>query len=136
MNEEPLHFALAARATVRVRARGQSMRPFLPDGTEVVIAPFEGGARVGDVVLTAPLGGLSLHRVVETFVAGGRRYVRTRGDGRRAPDPPLPEERVLGRAVAVVLGGRARSLDAPLWRAVGWAAARILPRLWFLRRKS
>lgn len=125
--------ALRAGRRVCLRARGQSMRPWLPDGSEVLLEPFAPPARVGDVVLVEVLGEHALHRVVETFTAAGRRYVRTRGDGRRTPDPPLPEEAVLGRAIDASRapdGARLR-LDAPVWRVAGWLTARlaaVLPR--------
>jgi hypothetical protein len=119
---------------VRLRARGQSMRPFIPDGSEVRVVPLDSPPRVGEVVLLQVAGELALHRVVEVFTAAGRRYVRTRGDARRTPDPPLPVETILGRAAEVRVGDRALGLDTGPGRILGWAVARLLPYLWWLRR--
>lgn len=129
-----LEEALRAGRAVRVRARGQSMRPLLPDGSEVLIEPARRAPGIGDVVLTSSLGELALHRVVEIFWAAGRLYVRTRGDGRRAPDSPLPADAILGRAVEALVAGRRIRLDRAAGRALGWLAAKVLPWLRPLRR--
>jgi hypothetical protein len=126
--------ALRAGHPVWLRARGQSMRPLIPDGSEVLVVPLERPPRVGEVVLLEVLGEVALHRVVEVSLAAGRRYVRSRGDGRRLPDPPLPAEAVLGRAARVRLGRHTVRLDSRLAMALGWAVARLFPYLWWLRR--
>jgi len=126
--------ALRAGRPVRLRARGQSMRPFIPDGSEVLVVPLDSPPCVGEVVLVQVAGELALHRVVEVFPAAGRRYVRTRGDARRTPDPPLPVESILGRAAEVRVGDRTIRLDTVPGRFLGWVAARLLPQLSWLRR--
>jgi hypothetical protein len=133
VSDEPIAFALRAGAKVRVRARGQSMRPFIPDGSVVTVAPLAGPVHVGDVVLTIADGGLILHRVLETPMRGGQRFVRTRGDARSGSDPLLPQSAILGRAIELTLGGRAIRLTTWRARLVGWAAARLLFGLSFLR---
>ena len=74
-------------------ARGNSMRPFLPDGTPVMLRPLEGRPpRVGETVLV-PLGDdVALHRVVRVHGA----LVTTRGDGCPRGDPPVPVTAVQG----------------------------------------
>lgn len=128
--------ALLARGDeARLRARGQSMRPLLPDGTRLLLRSLSPGEplHLGDVVLTRP-GGLVLHRVVALRSTDEGLWVVTRGDGRRTADPPLPRSAVLARVVEATLFGRPVRLDGLLGRAVGLFAVRLLPHLWFLRK--
>ena len=64
--------------TLRLRARGGSMLPFLVDGDIVVVRPAAAAeVRIGDVICYEPLsGGLCLHRVIGRKERG---FV-TRGD--------------------------------------------------------
>lgn len=104
--------------TLRLRARGSSMRPAVHDGDVVSVAPAHGGGvRIGDVVcyLDATQR-LFLHRVVHRSDTA----VVTRGDALAHTDT-VTAEAVLGRVVAVEhpprlrrVAGRARRA----WRAI------------------
>ena len=131
------HRALA-RAGPRPRpdrpmiARGQSMRPFIPDGTPVMVRPLTRRApRIGDIVLVPWGNDAALHRVVR--VQDGQ--VTTRGDGCPTEDPPIPVTAVLGVAIHALRKGRSLPLDGPGMVAFGWILAKALPMLWWLRRR-
>lgn len=124
--------------TLRLRARGSSMLPFLRDGDVLEIRPVSPvEIRVGDVICYEPSPGeLCLHRVV---ARDGRGFV-TRGDALTHVEV-VPGASVLGRVRAVERSGRAWRLDtwAARWRArvivvASPALARMLPPALGLRR--
>jgi len=117
--------------TLRLRARGGSMLPFLRDGDVLEIRPVASvEVRVGDVICYEPSpGALCLHRVV---ARDGRGFV-TRGDALTQVEV-VPAASVLGRVSAVERHGRAWRLDtwSARWRAraivvASPALARVLP---------
>lgn len=113
-------------------ARGGSMRPFLPDGTPVMLRPLPGRPpRVGEIVLVPRGGDVALHRVVRIH----RDQVTTRGDACRTEDPPVSVHAVRGLAVHIVRKGRSLPLDGPGMRTLGWLIAKALPALGWIRRR-
>ena len=113
-------------------ARGGSMRPFLPDGTAVMVHPLRGQApRVGEIILVPRGNDVALHRVIR--LEEGR--VVTRGDACAAEDPPVPIPSIRGRAIHAVRKGRSLPLDGPGMRALGWTLVKILPLFWWIRRR-
>jgi signal peptidase I len=123
---------------LRVRARGDSMLPFLRDGDILHVRPVPAAAvRVGDVICYAPSPGkLHLHRVV---VRDARGFV-TRGDALPYVED-VPTAALLGRVVARERAGRLRCLDTPAARyrsrviaAAAPLVARALPLARALRR--
>lgn len=117
--------------TLRLRARGESMLPFLRHGDVLHVRPLAAAAvRVGDVICYAPSPGrLHLHRVV----ARDERGFVTRGDALPYVEA-VPATAVLGRVIARERGGRVRRLDTAAARRSGRAivtaaplVARLLP---------
>lgn len=139
----PRRDALAARSlrlgtTLRVRARGGSMLPFLLDGDVLVVRPAAAAeVRTGDVICyEPPSGGLCLHRVI----ARGERGFVTRGDALTYVEV-VPDAALLGVVTARERRGRRTALDTPPARrrgrviaAVAPATARLLPLARWLRR--
>lgn len=127
---------LAGGARFRFRARGRSMRPFLPHGTALEVAPCAFGAvRRGEIVLHASAHApLVAHRVL------GRRSdaLVTRGDS-NARTELVPARDFLGVVVARERAGDWRPLTGHAMRAAGlltnhaYAAAVGLARLAVLR---
>ena len=112
-------------------ARGGSMRPFLPDGTPVMIRPAAGRVpRVGEIILVPRGDGAALHRVVR--VRGDS--VVTRGDACAREDPPVPRSEILGVAVHALRKGRSLPLDGPGMRTLGWLLAKLAPLVCRIRR--
>lgn len=120
---------LASGRPFELRARGDSMRPTIPDGALVTLAPLgTRGVRVGDVVLLQVGEGAVIHRVVARW--GG--LVWTKGDLNPWREPPMPEASVVGRVIAVRQGDRTardEGLGAAVLRAALTAAA------WMPRRR-
>ena len=98
---------------MRIKARGGSMIPFIWDGDVVLVSPAGAAEiRVGDVICYEPAPGrLLLHRVVRR--SNGQLVAK--GDALPFTER-VPQEQVLGKAVAIERGGRLRRLDATRWR--------------------
>jgi len=101
------------------------MTPGIPPGATVWVAP----RRVylpGDVLAFRGRDGkLLLHRLIGWRPWQGRLHLVTRADAGDRPDPPLPPERVLGRAaVSVSWKQRLRAMAA----FAGLVLAKTFPR--------
>ena len=115
--EEMCSALLRRGHSVQFRVHGESMRPNLLDGDDVVVVPA-GAANIqrGDVVLTPGEFGLRVHRV--TLVDADSGLVITRGDSGLENDAPSKD--VLGKVVAakrdrklsVMAGAQARMRHA------------------------
>jgi len=83
--------------------RGGSMAPAIPQYSRLQVQLL--GGRVperGDILYYLADDGFVIHRVVQHLSAdSGERYFLTIGDDCLAPDPPLPEHRILGVVIAV-----------------------------------
>jgi hypothetical protein len=130
--------SLRRGTTLRLRARGASMLPFLLDGDVLVVRPAPAAEiGVGDVICyEPPAGGLRLHRVV----AREERGFVTRGDALTWVEV-VPHAALLGVVTSRERGGRRTALDTPPARrrgrviaAVAPALARVLPAALWLRR--
>ncbi|MFC2043560.1 S24/S26 family peptidase [Chloroflexota bacterium] len=110
--------------TLRFRARGISMQPFIHDGDILEIQP-NGGVifSTTDIVLCkSPQGHLVAHRVMGTEMEDGRGRLIIQGDALGRPDGSINPGEVLGRVVAVIRDGEYKRVDTPLMR--------IAARLW------
>jgi len=95
-----------------VPVRGRSMHPTLGERDVVVVAPFLGLPRSGQIVLArGPAGLLVLHRLIDVEMRSGRRLYLLQGDAEPAPDAAVLREDLLGRVIAVVRDGRRWSAD-------------------------
>ena len=121
---------LKADGTLRFRARGDSMRPFIRNDDMIELEQAQPGRlRFGDVVLCRLGNGrLVVHRI--TRLKDGA--ARVQGDARAMPDGWVPLAQVLGRVTAVERGGRHFRLDSPWEAAAGglWLALAPLRRVW------
>ncbi len=116
--------------SLRFRACGNSMRPFIRDGDLLLVRPgLE--TRPGDVVLCrAGNGQLLAHRVVRVHQQSHPCSMVLQGDACPWPDGLVPLDNVLGRVVAVERGPWRARLDAGLLRWLGrlWIGASPLRR--------
>lgn len=131
---EPVIAALLeAGAGLSVPVVGRSMTPTLQPGDQVVIAPFLGLPRPGQIVMARHDGILVAHRLVDVRLAEGRRRYVLQGDAEKAPDAAVLRDDLLGRVVAFVRDGRRMEIDespAALRRAcLRLALRRRRPRL-------
>lgn len=108
--------------------RGQSMRPTLCEGDELLLVPLTQPPLEGDVVVVRLPRGWVVHRVVEVRGLA----VLTRGDACIRPDPPVALSDVLYRVAAVTRNGQ--TLGLPPHRPsprLRWRRLRTrLRRLW------
>jgi len=113
--------------TLRFRARGVSMRPFIRDGDVIEVTGREGmRLQVGTVALFEHTDGAVLaHRIVRVRNEGGERRVQMRGDGLMTPDGWVGVERILGVVTAVERNGELTRLDT--------GGQRLKARLWHWR---
>ena len=115
---------LTAGNSVRFRAKGSSMRPFIREGDLVEVMPVGlADLRPGDVLLFGSgKGQLMLHRLVQIRRKGDQTTLVLQGDANRYPDGTVLPEQVIGRAVAVKRKTKQWHLDGP--------AARVLAAVW------
>ena len=120
--------------SLRFRASGNSMRPFIRDGDVLLVRPgLE--IRLGDVVLCrAEKGRLLAHRVTWVDRQSHPRSIVLQGDACPWPDGLFPMDNVLGRVVAAERGARRVRLDAGLFRWLGWLWIRAWPLRWRIYR--
>ena len=116
--------ALGRGRHVTIRARGHSMRPLVPDGSQVLLVPLGGVPKVGDVVAYGRGANLVIHRVCR--VRDER--ITTRGDGGSGrEEPSINTSALLGRAAcAKTPGGWVVRLDTPQARVFGRALALLM----------
>ena len=84
---------------LRFRLGDDAMRPWLPNGSTVCVAPipFE-GLRRHDVVAIEPTPGTFVARRV---VQIEHRWIHTRADGERTVEPPRPRTEIVSRVIRI-----------------------------------
>jgi uncharacterized repeat protein (TIGR01451 family) len=98
---------LNAGYRVRFRAQGESMRPNILHGDDVLVAPARAGAlHRGDVVLAENSNGLALHRVASMDSKTGNTTLRS--DTGEDFDPPTRQ--IFGKALSFRRGTEEQSL--------------------------
>jgi hypothetical protein len=110
---------LDAGGELRLAVTGRSMRPILREGDYLVVRPFRGPPRVGEVVVYARGGQIWAHRLLARSPSGN--FLLTKGDARGRPDAPLSPGDLIGRAVAVERAGRLLGLGGLASRLAGLA---------------
>jgi len=116
---------------LRFTARGESMRPNILPGDQVVVeAAREGNVARGEVVLARGGEGFRVHRLIRK-IAGNAAI--TRGDAGQAED--AAEQEILGRVVAVARRDKESSLERP-WSRTVQAARTFLRRVWLGGRRK
>lgn len=102
---------------------GDSMGPFLPGGSKVLVsrtAPH--GIRCGNLVVYEDEGRMICHRVLRRRPQGLSHAFLTKGDGWRVTDPWVCAEQIIGKVVAINRNGSLVRLDTPLRRLQAVAA--------------
>ena len=116
----PLNFVnvstglLSSGYSVRFRAPGDSMRPFIMDGDAITVSPVDPLAvKRGDIILYCFKGGVIAHSVVRIRRRqDGEPLFILRGDLLCSADEPVEPQQILGRVVSVQRGGRSIYLDS------------------------
>lgn len=115
--------------SVRFRAKGFSMRPFIQDGDLITVSPLRDyPIRVGDVVLYKTVDNRPIiHRVIRKRKIDGRAVFFIKGDATFGEPEEIDTERVLGRVTAIERNGRGKKLDTKLYRIIGLVFAMLSP---------
>lgn len=110
---------------------GQSMHPFIKDGSQVMIAPVcATEIRIGDIVAFVNDHGdnnnnnrtLVCHRVVGRLWRNGELFLREKGDnGRRLTI--IPAKEVLGKVISIERDGKQINLEDSIQRMLGFGRA-------------
>lgn len=112
---------LASGRSLRFRARGRSMRPFVYDGDILEMGPLQADSlRVGDIVMiTNAHGGLVVHRVIRLEGRAQELTLQTQGDANRTPDGEIPIDQALARLARIERGGKTLRQDSMTQRLLG-----------------
>jgi signal peptidase I len=99
-----LGFSLLAEGkTIRAKAEGYSMYPFISPGSTVLLGPVNEGATLvpGEIIAWKSESGFVLHRLTGMIKNGNEvRYI-TRGDSCLQEDQPLSREQITGRVLMI-----------------------------------
>jgi len=119
---ELLSATIGTGRTVRIRARGGSMRPLIPDGSVVELGPLPNQLSIGDVVAARVNGRFVIHRVVSLGP-----MITLRGDTTRANDPLVHPHDIIaiGRTVTTPGGWKMR-IDTTRARLAGRIISRLV----------
>ena len=109
---------------IAVRFGGNSMRPTIAPGQEVVMRCTD-DVSVGDVIVYIYLDQVVVHRLI----ARGKRWLLTRGDAHTIPDPPLEDaSAIVGKIAGVAPPPRTRlrSIASIVTKIAGLFGARAI----------
>ena len=115
--------------SVRFKAKGWSMHPFIQNGDFITVSPIENSSiKIGDVVfyLTAESRVL-VHRVIHKYKKHGSMAMLIKGDACFGSPERVNSQKVLGKVVAIERDGRERKLDSRPYRIIGLLLAAISP---------
>lgn len=108
---------LAAGESAWLPLHGQSMAPFLPSGSKILVSrTVVGQIGCGDLLVYEEEGRLVCHRVLRRRVRGSRHAFLAKGDGWGTMESWVAEEQVLGRVPRVKRDGGEVSLDTAIGR--------------------
>ncbi len=101
---------------VIVRAKGNSMLPYIRDGRDSVVLKKSDSLEVGDIVLVQMPGRFVMHRII---ARRGDRF-RMMGDGNLRGTETFRREDVLGKVIWIVKedGRRVAPGKARVWKAL------------------
>lgn len=117
------------RVSIRFRAKGISMRPFIQDGDLITVSPLlNSSVRVGDVVLYKTADDRVIaHRMIQKTIKDKKTVFYIKGDATFGQPEKVDTKRVLGRIAAIERNGRKRKLDTKLYRIIGLLFAGLSP---------
>jgi signal peptidase I len=99
-----ISFALLAEGkTIRAKAEGYSMYPFIRPGSMVLLGPINDSVTLipGEIVAWKRESGFVLHRLTGIIKNGSEIHYITRGDSCLQEDQPLSREQIAGRVLMI-----------------------------------
>lgn len=80
-----------------------SMTPTLNTGDIVIIISVPSQTiKIGDIIQYYTADMMVIHRVIDTYRAGGTRWFITKGDANSEPDDPVSQNQVIGKSVFTI----------------------------------
>jgi len=80
-----------------------SMQPTLNVGDMVIVLSTPAKAiKIGDIIQYRTADTPTVHRVIDKYEAGGTTWFVTQGDANNAPDDPVNERQVMGKAIFTI----------------------------------
>ena len=112
---------LSGGHSIRFRAHGFSMRPFIRNGELLEVQALDYRPVVkGDILLYERAGRIIVHRVMRRRARGGEGQLVMQGDALLMPDGMITHQQAWGRVAWVEKRGRQVSTDTWYWRAASW----------------
>lgn len=88
--------------TSELTVQGKSMGPLFSAPVRVLLEHGTGSLRPGDVMVYTTGADIVAHRLLAVRWAGRGRFYLAKGDANPNPDPPVPEQAVIGRALGIL----------------------------------
>ena len=80
-----------------------SMTPTLnPGDIAIIISVPSQTIKIGDIIQYYTADMTVIHRVIDTYRAGGTRWFITKGDANSEPDDPVSQNQVIGKSVFTI----------------------------------
>jgi signal peptidase I len=94
---------LAEGKTIRAKAEGYSMYPFIKPGSIVLLGPVNDSITLipGEIIAWKRDSGFVLHRLTGIIKNGNEIHFITRGDSCLQEDQPLSREQIAGRVILI-----------------------------------
>ncbi len=94
---------LAEGKTIRAKAEGYSMYPFIKPGSIVLLGPVNDSITLipGEIIAWKRESGFVLHRLTGIVKNGNEIHFITRGDSCLQGDQPLSREQIAGRVIMI-----------------------------------
>lgn len=109
---------------VTIKAKGNSMRPFVESERDEVVLCKVGNVKIGDVVLAEITPGhFVLHRI--DAISGDK--VRMRGDGNVGQVEYCHLSDIKAAASRFIRKGKSYSLEGKIWKTYSWFWVRLIP---------
>lgn len=87
---------------VETIAHGNSMYPYLKNGTKIILNPIFGNLKLGDVIVFEINNRVLMHRIVKLEAES----IFTKGDFNFRPDASIKKEQVLGKLEAIYVDSK------------------------------
>jgi|GEM_PF-443370 len=115
--------------SVRFRAKGWSMRPFIRDGDFITVNPVGNSSiKIGDVVFYSPTENkVIVHRVIGKYKKDGRMTLVIKGDATFGLPDKVDSQSALGKVITIERNGHKRNLDTRFYQTLNLLFARISP---------
>lgn len=97
--------ALKSGHTMKYRALGHSMSPFIKSGSILTVKPDK-RMDIGDVILSKSCDSLFAHRIIAKKYVNGEAVFVTKGDNLSDRDPEVNYQNILGKVIEIEYDGK------------------------------